>query len=351
MTPLVVLTEEGGFFGQTRRPWVSLDIGTLCRHVERAGREVRRFTFQDVATRAVDIHDSAVFYAFSQKENTRRYITDVVWHLAHGSNLLIPSFDLLMCHENKGYQELFRRQRGLPGLRSAYVVDSRQAAGLDMSFPLVVKTVDGSNSDGVFLARNRSDLLRIAGRLEPRVGILARCDLIRRKYFRRPRTYRDYPEYTTRQDYLQYREFVVPRRRLVVQEFIPGLEYDFRVLAMGDRYFVMRRRVVSGDFRASGTKLFDFDSDVPIPLLDFARAAHSKVDAPFLSMDICPHGDGWALLEFQALHFGVSALKRGRGCFMRAGERWQFTAGVGDVEAEMARALVAHLAAAGSTPA
>ena len=348
MERLVVLTEEGGFFGQTRKPWVSLDVGRLCRHVEQGGIRVERATFGDVGTGTIEIRDSAVFFAFSQKENSRRYLTDIVLHLSHGSNLLIPSFDLLMCHENKGYQELFRRQRGLPALAGVYLVSSRDVKGLNLNFPVVLKTVDGSNGKGVFLARDRKELLRITRRIEPRIPLMTRLDLIRRKHFRRQKRFDAYPDYSSRTDYAQYREYIVPRRRVVLQEYIPGLEYDFRVLALGGRFFVMKRQVRAGDFRASGTKLFEFDADVSVSLLDFAHSVEAQVDAPFLSMDICPYGCGWALLEFQALHFGVSAVKKGPGYFARERTEWQFQPGQSDLEAEMARALVEFLAARGA---
>ncbi|MBN1426211.1 hypothetical protein JXA88_16800 [Candidatus Fermentibacteria bacterium] len=342
-THLVVLTDENGFFGQTRKPWVSLDIGKVCRAVEQSGIPVRRFTFQDVGANAVDIRDSAVFYAFSQKENTRRYITDIVRHLSHGSNLLIPSYDLLLCHENKGYQELFRRQQGMPVLPSAYFVSGAGAEAMDIAFPVVVKTVDGSNGKGVFLAHTRAELRRIVRRMEPRMPLCTRIDLIRRRFFRRKKTYPEYPDYSNRTDYLQYREYVRLRKRFIVQEFVDGYSYDYRVLVIGDRYFVMRRGAFPGDFRASGTKMFDFDFQIPDGLLEFARSVYEKALAPLMSMDICPRDDGFVLFEFQALHFGTSALKKARGWYVRQGGSWRFLEGKADLEHCMGEALVGYL--------
>lgn len=340
---LVVLTDEGGFFGQTRKPWVSMDIGRVCSHVEAEGVTVGRFTFRDVGTRAVDIHDSAVFYAFSQKENTRRYIQDIVLHLSHGSNLLIPSYDLLMCHENKGYQELYRRQRNLPSLPSAYLPSGRDIDGLTVSFPAVVKTVEGSNGRGVFLARDGAGLARIARKIAPSMPLATRLDLVRRRILRRRKRFAEYPSYDNRIDYRQYRDYVTPQRRFVVQEFVPGMSYDYRVLIMGPRHFVTKRHAREGDFRASGAKRFDFDFTPPPSLLDYARAVYERVDAPFLSMDICPHGEGYALFEFQALHFGINVLKKGHGWFARVGGEWRFHPEEGDFEAFMAEALVEYL--------
>ncbi len=340
---LVVLTDERGFFGQTRRPWVSLDIEKVCRLVEEAGTPTRRFTFGDIGTGRVEVRESAVFYAFSQKENTRRYIQDIILHLSHGANLLIPSYDLLMCHENKGYQELYRRQRGFPTLRSSYVPEGRGLT-LPADFPLVVKTIDGSNGRGVFLARNRRELARIERHITPHLPLSTRLDLLRRRFFRRRKHFPEYPDYNNMTDYSQYKEYVTPRMRFIIQEFVRGPSFDYRVLVMGDRHFVMKRHARKGDFRASGTKLFDFDFDPPPGLLDFARAVYERADTPFLSMDICPRDGGYALLEFQALHFGISVVKRGRGWFLREGQGWRFCAGEADFEACMAEALVAYLA-------
>lgn len=43
------------------------------------------------------------------------------------------------------------------------------------------------------------------------------------------------------------------------QDFIPGNKYDTRLMVIGDRCFGVRRHCRKGDFRASGSGLFEYD--------------------------------------------------------------------------------------------
>lgn len=346
---LYLLTDDG-FFGQTRKPWVSLNVDRLCQGLTSRGLEVRVATVRDVGTWRVDPRDSVVFYTFSQKENTRRFIQDVARYLCLRGNHLVPSYDLLLCHENKGFQEFYRRIKNLPCLPSLYLEDDAECDTLPIRFPVVVKTVEGSNARGVFLARTPSELRRVARKLRPGLSLGTRLDLVRRRYFRRRKHYPEYPDYRNAVDAAQYRDYVTPRRRFVVQEFVPGLDHDYRVLAVGSKWFVMKRHTFPKDFRASGTKRFDFDFTLPDGLLDVAEGVLAALDTPFLSMDLCPHAGGFALLEFQALHFGVNVVKKGRGWFEREGQRWVFHAGRADLEDCLAEGLAHYLRAHGLCP-
>jgi len=49
------------------------------------------------------------------------------------------------------------------------------------------------------------------------------------------------------------------RSKFIVQEFIPDLSNDWKVLVFWDKYYVLRRKNRPNDFRASGSGLFSFD--------------------------------------------------------------------------------------------
>ena len=53
------------------------------------------------------------------------------------------------------------------------------------------------------------------------------------------------------------------RGKIVVQEFIPGLKNDYKVLIFGSKYYVLYRRVREGDFRASGQGLLEYRRELP----------------------------------------------------------------------------------------
>jgi len=51
------------------------------------------------------------------------------------------------------------------------------------------------------------------------------------------------------------------RRKFVVQNFIGGLTHDYKVLAYGKKYYVVRRDNRPGDFRASGSGLLSWPEE------------------------------------------------------------------------------------------
>lgn len=337
---LVLLTGDQGFYGQTRKAWVSMDASVLEKHLSSLGYPVQRYTFQELYNRNILLSGKTILYTFSQKENVRQYIRDVIFNLSK-TNTVIPSLDLLLCHENKGYQELYKRELGMTGLKAWYFSGLQDIDAYDISYPVVLKTVSGSNGKGVFLIPDQKSLERQVQKLT-HVGLWTRVDLFRRRYFRK-RTYPDYPHHDDYVDYLQYKEYITRHQNFILQEFIPGLTYDTRVLALEGKFFVTRRHTHKGDFRASGTKKFDFDFTPDDALLEFASKTAQRFNTPFLSMDIIQDGESCYLIEYQASHFGVSAITKSRGYYIREGSTWTFREDKQTVEQEITEALDRYL--------
>ncbi|MDM7926836.1 MAG: hypothetical protein QUS35_12560 [bacterium] len=345
----VLLTGNRGFFGQTREAWVSMDVGKMVRAFEREGLKPEVMPFHAVVNGAVSVRDAVVFYTFSQKPNRRQYIIDAIRFLDDGTNFIVPRYDLLLCHENKGYQELFKRRLGVESLAASYFSSADDLSGYPVEFPVVLKSADTSNGKGVFLVRDEAELMRRIRGLE-RQSLGTRLDLFRRKHLRRKKRYPAYPDYDNRTDYVQYREYALKERNFILQEYVPDLTWDWRVQAMAGKYYVIRRRTFKNDFRASGTKLHEFSREADPALLDFADGIFRKMDAPFLSMDIGARGRGYCLFEFQALHFGVNSVINSPGYHSRDGSAWRFTETRSEIETEIATGLVRYLDGLGPDP-
>ncbi len=108
----------------------------------------------------------------------------------------------------------------------------------------------------------------------------------------------------------------------------------------------MKRHTNKNDFRASGTKKFDFNFDVDLNLLNTAYEIKKKFDdSPFLSMDfVFDNRDSrYKLVEFQALHFGTSVLVKNHCYFIKKGENWEKVEQVETVEYELALGLSKYL--------
>jgi glutathione synthase/RimK-type ligase-like ATP-grasp enzyme len=338
MRELFLVTGNKGFFGQTRKPWVSMDSDRLQYLLEQQGFSVEQHCFHELVNRDHPVRNSMIFYSFSQKPNRRQYILDLVSYLASNDNVLIPSYELLKCHENKGYQELHKRSIGIPTLPSLYLSSVRELDFYHLDFPLVLKATEGSNAKRVYLIHNLAELQSRIKRLS-RQSLFARADLLRRKHFRGKKEYKEYPQYSNKEDYEQYRDYILQESNFILQKFIPGIDYDFRVLVLYDRYYVTKRHAREGDFRASGAKRFDFAFDADPRLLDYAKWVYAKFDTPFFSMDICPHDGRYELLEYQALHFGINVFMKSTGYYRQSGDTWVFNQAQPDIERGIAEGV------------
>ena len=339
---IVFITSNNDFFGQTRKAWNGMDSAKIHSRMTENGFEVDKMTHHEALNKHCDIEDSVVFYAFSQKTNIRYYLLDLIRFLDNGTNLIVPRYDLLKCHENKGYQELFKNKLGISGLMSFYFTGLDDLKHYDLEFPLVFKTLDGSNAKGVKLVKNQQELHKIVQE-QTKITLFDKLDILRRRYLRSEKKYKEYPDYSNKKDLEDYIPYITQEKNFILQEFVPDLEFDFRVLTIGDKYYPMKRHTKDGDFRASGTKLFDFDFDIDGKLLDYASEIKSKMDCPFLSMDICFHNGKYHLFEFQALHFGVSAFMKAKYYFVNDGISWTKMNSIPDIENAIADGLTEYI--------
>ena len=328
---LILLTGVDNFYGQTRRPWVSMKVPRLVETARTLGFTVDTYVYHQLVNQAPEIKDSVILYSFSQKRNIRDYLKGLMHYLDDGSNLIIPSYDLLLCHEDKGYQELFKRKLGITSLQACYFSSRRDLDGYTFTFPAVVKQSMGSNGKRVFLVHDRTELEKVVKNFEE-ITFFDKVDLLRRKYLRHGKKFKDYPNFNARTDYYEYIEYVKNERNFIIQEYVPGLTFDYRVLVVCDHYYLTKRHTRENDFRASGTKKFDFDFEPEPSLLDFAKGIYEKLDTPLLSLDIGAIGDKYYLFEFQATHFGISTILRSKGYYARQNEEWKFNTATPEIE-------------------
>ena len=228
-------------------------------------------------------------------------------------------------------------------MRTYYLSSRKEWAHYPIDFPVVFKTLDGSNGKGVHLASSEKELIQWIESNEPSMSLFTKLDLLRRKHFRTKRTYPEYPDYTNRKDYEEYKDYITKDKGFILQEYIPDLIYDYRVLIFYDKYYVMKRHTKPGDFRASGTKLFDFDFEVDPHLLEYAKQIFEKLDAPMASLDIAFNEKDYCLFEFQALHFGVSALVKSDGYYSFDNDTWRFTQTTSQLETEVALSVIKYI--------
>ena len=85
---------------------------------------------------------------------------------------------------------------------------------------------------------------------------------------------------------------------VLLQEFLPGNDFDIRITVIGERAFAFRRFNRPDDFRASGSGRIDWDPgqiDPAAVLLAFATARHLETQS--LAVDVLRRQDGTLVIN------------------------------------------------------
>ena len=112
------------------------------------------------------------------------------------------------------------------------------------------------------------------------------------------------------------------RHKFVVQNFVPNLDNDWKVLVFGEKYYILYRKNRENDFRASGSGNFIFKEEVPSGIFEFAQKIFNDFNVPNLSLDIGFDGKEFCLIEFQAIQFGSTTLQKSPFYFKKENSNW-----------------------------
>ena len=113
------------------------------------------------------------------------------------------------------------------------------------------------------------------------------------------------------------------RNKFIIQQFIPNLQNDWKVLVYWDKIYILKRYTRKNDFRASGSGNFVFDKDFPIEILDYAFKIRQSFEVPQVSLDICFDGNSFYLIEFQAIYFGTTTLVKSPFYYQKIDNSWK----------------------------
>lgn len=325
---VLLVTWPNGFFGSSGSSWESLDVGKIKAVLwERLSSVIPGL--------AVDIvpidkllnevaRDCLVVYCSADSNDLRDYIKDHI-HIASQVCEVVPSFEHLMAHENKGYQALYRDLIGIEHLNGSYHVSKED---LIRPFPYVYKTVGGAGGTGVRLISGNLDVASVM-LSDFRVSFFrAVKNLIRRLHLSKQRY-----------DIYKYRYSAF--RQWVQQEYIEELDGDYKVLVFGEKYYPLRRYVRKGGFKASGSGLIAFDTP-PVEVLYFSKKIYESLNCPYVSLDIAMDGNVPKLIEYQGLNFGPKAVKLSKG-YWALDSNWSFVEEEPVLEREFALALAGHI--------
>lgn len=333
MPDLLIVTTPSGFFAQNKMPWSSIDVNKIAYSFELAGFNVDIVDFDYLRENFFCISNKIIIYTSSQRVEHRKYIEDIIF-LLHENNKLIPSFEAFMAHDNKGFQTLLDKKYGLNLIPSKYYSDISEVEE-NVSFPCVFKPANGASSTGVTIVNNMKQLSHAINDI---------FDYSLRDFKRNVKKYLFPKRYNSKwEEYISF-----GKKRFILQEFIPGLAYDFKVIIFGEKYFVLKRFVAKNDFRASGSGLHSrdlyLDDNELIAVLNEAAAFKNKFKSHIYSLDICVSNSMAYIIEFQFTHVGPVTLSESEYYFSHTSEGlWEQVMAKSNLEDEFFLALLDYI--------
>ncbi|EKG5314013.1 hypothetical protein ACX29Z_000455 [Escherichia coli] len=280
-----------GYFGQRLPTSKSLELQSLEQHLNLYGVKCEFIDIQDVQNLRLD-SDTRCIIGSHQNLGVKKYIDDVISiKFENYRDSLIPSVRNILAHENKGVQAIIMKE--CPDLfvqQNYYYRDD-----IEINKVKVLKRTYGAGSFGVALATDNKTFLKQKKKM---FYSDLKFDDIKFYIFECLKKY-IFPSKLSKEHTIYFQRY----NPYVLQDFIPDLNSDYKVLVFGNKYYVLKRNVRDNDFRASGSGKFVFE-DVSEKFLSFARKVIEFLHTPYASLDIVERGDGFGCIEFQCVHFG-----------------------------------------------
>jgi glutathione synthase/RimK-type ligase-like ATP-grasp enzyme len=341
MAKIIALTDYKGLFGSKHDsiPYRSgMDKELLKKHFSRYDFEIEFMPFSKINFRENDYKEKIIIYTSQEDPGYyyKNYIEDIVYGLEQCGAVVLPSYKFLRANNNKVFMEILR-----DSLLKDNAIHSHYYGTLSeilnemdkLKFPLVIKSFAGAMGTGVFLAKKKTDLIKIIKKIS---GVSKIKEVLKEKL----RTIK-YKGYIPDTNY---------RYKFVIQNFIPDLENDWKVYVMGEKYYVFYRPVFKKrGFRASGggydNYFYGMQAKVPDGIFDYARGIFNLLNVPNASLDIISKNEKFYLLEFQCVYFGTAGIlkKYSNEYFMFKNSNWVAENNEGDIEKVYAESIVSYI--------
>jgi len=335
MRKILLLCDYLGHFGYkwAAKPYRSgMNKQKLSECFQSSGYLCEFYDFSDIDLNKMNFKNLPVLYTSSEDVggHYKDYIEDVLLGLSLKGAILLPRFEFFRSHHNKVFMELLRDLMPITirNIKSYHfgTLENLKRKLNEISYPCIIKCAAGAGSKGVFKASSEEELIKIAKKItRSRYWLKEIWDFgraIKRKGYRRESLYRN---------------------KIIVQNFVEGLNHDWKVLVFGDRYYVLRRQNRKNDFRASGSGLLEYREDVPKKILEISKKICDYLGVPNIALDIAYDGQDVYLIEFQCVRFGTHALDTSPFYFRKDRNEWKQTKETSELEKVYVESIVKYL--------
>lgn len=313
MDILILVDYRSQFYSSTRYRGAGLDVSRLRNGFEQMEYKVSVKQFGEINLQTENHRGSIVLYQSSEDDRLsyKDYIEDILLGLSLQGATLIPDLPYFRAHHNKVFMEVLR---DVFGNADSHKLSSKSFGSYEeyrrffspWNFPVVFKPSAGSKSHKVTIAHNKKEADRYARRLSATPSFFNFTMQLRNLF-----------------DGLGFSPISNNRRKFTIQQFVPNLLGDYKIVVYGAKYFVLFRENRSNDFRASGSGRLSFPKNVPQQVLSFAEQIFENFKVPFISMDIGYDGKQCYLFEFQFVLFGQYAIDKSPWYFHWNENQWK----------------------------
>lgn len=330
---ILLLDYRDQFYFSTRYRGASVDIEKLHTEFKKQGHTLFVKSFTDINFRTQNYSGKYILYQSSEDPGLRYkdYIEDIIYGLLLQGAILIPEFKYFRAHHNKVFMEVLRDILSIPEVKNiesckfGTYEEYKKNLSLDVG-KKVLKPGVGTRSRGVSLL-SKDHEKNILPKKISRSFTLENFKLwISGLWTGKP--------YTLMSNH---------RKKFIVQNYIEGLKGDYRVLVYGEKLYAVFRGNRKNDFRASGSRILDFNVDVPDSVLDFAQNVYKAFNVPFMSLDIGFKDGESYLFEFQCISLGQYTLEKSSFYFCKKDDRWIKIPEVPFLERELASSVVGYI--------
>lgn len=309
MQRLFILTNSVGSIPQKLHETESFSTELVKEYFIDKSFEVQVYTFDKFISEFSDrkniIKGSFFIYASSQYPEYYSSIEDILLLIKTSGGILIPDFIHFRAHENKYLQELIKTDLDIsaPGSILVSTIEEGMRKIKDIRYPVVGKLSSGYGSSSVSLLKNVNEASEYLNKNLTDI-VKKRKNIF--KYRKKIEEYRD--------------KYPLKAGKIVFQEFIEGLENDWKIVIFGNKLFYLKRFIRPNDFRASGSGNFDNSQPPNSELMRFAFSVKDKLNTPWVSLDIIQKEDRFYLIEYQCVHFGMYTVMKSRSHFVLNGD-------------------------------
>lgn len=263
-----------------------------------------------------DLKDQFVLYTSTEDigYHYKSYLEDIVFGLELNGARVIPNFKYLRANNNKVMMEIIRANMNInEGKLKSYMLgtlEELEQIKIALQFPVVLKLFGGASGSNVYLAENYRELKNKI-----------------RKISRTRDVFYELWDTGRKLKHKGYKKDSLYRNKFIIQEFVPGLENDWKIYVFFDRYYIFYRPVFKKrGFRASGggydNYFYGKDAKQSLDIFEFAKSIYEKMDVPHASLDIAFDGKKYYLIEFQAVYFGTAGILYSNEYYVNKNNNW-----------------------------